>query len=95
MAFSTPDRDNDPSSSFNCALSFKGGWWFNRCYLGYLNGRWAPNVWQTPWYPTVMTELEVKETQRLPPEVFDHPLIPITVPMRDINVIVVELAYQS
>lgn len=33
--------------------------------------------------------------QRLPPEVFDHPLIPKTVPMRDINVIVVELAYQS
>lgn len=33
--------------------------------------------------------------QRLPPEVFDHPLIPITVPLRDIDVIVVELAYQS
>lgn len=65
MAFSTPDRDNDPSSSFNCALSFKGGWWFNRCYLAFLNGRWAPNVWQTPWYPTVMTESEVKETRMM------------------------------
>lgn len=65
MAFSTADRDNDPATSFNCALSFKGGWWFNRCYLGYLNGQWAPNVWQTPWYPTVMTASEVKETRMM------------------------------
>ena len=32
MKFSTFDRDNDKSvtGNFNCAKSWKGGWWFNK-----------------------------------------------------------------
>ena len=32
MKFSTPDNDNDKSSSTNCAAKYKSGWWYNACY---------------------------------------------------------------
>ena len=31
MKFSTPDNDNDKTSSSNCAASRKSGWWYNNC----------------------------------------------------------------
>ncbi|XP_050082500.1 fibrinogen-like protein 1 [Anopheles aquasalis] len=37
MKFSTPERDNDKSTS-NCAESYKSGWWFNSCGYVFLNG---------------------------------------------------------
>ena len=37
-AFSTRDRDNDDSSSRNCAVSFHGGWWYDSCHQANLNG---------------------------------------------------------
>jgi len=36
-SFSTKDQDNE-SDSRNCAVTFKGGWWFNLCRHSNLNG---------------------------------------------------------
>ena len=35
--FSTKDNDND-SSSGSCSLSYKGAWWYYKCYDSSLNG---------------------------------------------------------
>lgn len=42
MRFSTYDRDNDRRIYNNCAMHFKGGWWFSDCYDSNLNGKFYP-----------------------------------------------------
>ncbi|KAH8391227.1 hypothetical protein KR215_009188 [Drosophila sulfurigaster] len=32
MKFTTFDRDNDISDNSNCAIWYKGGWWYTYCY---------------------------------------------------------------
>jgi len=39
MQFSTKDQDNDLSAG-HCAVSYKGGWWYNSCHRANLNGRY-------------------------------------------------------
>ncbi|XP_061191052.1 fibrinogen-like protein 1 [Saccostrea echinata] len=66
MSFSTPDRDNDRYSGNCAALStIRGGWWFNNCHAAFLNIQWSPAVWSWPWWPTVRSGTDVKETMML------------------------------
>ena len=37
MQFTTKDKDNDLSAD-NCAVRFKGGWWYKKCHHANLNG---------------------------------------------------------
>ena len=37
MAFTTKDKDED-LFLYNCAVEFKGAWWFNGCHFVHLNG---------------------------------------------------------
>ena len=38
MRFSTKDKENEKSPEYQCALKFKGAWWYSRCHDSNLNG---------------------------------------------------------
>ena len=70
MKFSTIDSDNDQRWSSNCAIRFKGGWWFNNCLISDLNGVYAGRrvssvtncVWYSfdGWYSLKFTEMKTR-----------------------------------
>ena len=38
--FSTYDQDHDKWNGVNCAVSFRGGWWYYSCHWVHLNGEY-------------------------------------------------------
>ena len=41
VPFSTYDRENDNHDTAHCATIYHGGWWYNKCHLVNLNGKWG------------------------------------------------------
>ena len=61
MKFSSYDSDNDTweVSSKNCAVFYKGGWWYHACITSNLNGEYATLL---KWSTTVKAaEMKMKE----------------------------------
>ncbi|KAI8747798.1 BgiBFREP21.3 [Biomphalaria glabrata] len=73
MFFTTFDRDNDVSSSTNCAEYSSGAWWYVSCHRSNLNGLWGSTsyskgmIWAelTGWYKSVsFTEMKIREIEK-------------------------------
>ncbi|XP_062870844.1 fibrinogen like 1B [Trichomycterus rosablanca] len=74
MQFSTRDQDHDRFLQGSCASENMGGWWYNRCHVANLNGRyyrggkytakhdngvvWGP--WRGLWYSLRHTTMKVR-----------------------------------
>ena len=72
--FSTKDQDNDSSSS-NCAVSYKGAWWYTACHRSNRNGVYhlgahssgADGVnwksWKGYYYSAKRAEMKIRPVQ--------------------------------
>ena len=70
MEFSTKDRDNDQDirQKRNCALKYKGAWWYNGCHDSKLNGLYlrdsrSPNENGIIWHGWRGYHYSLKETE--------------------------------
>ena len=55
MKFTTMDVDNDEDPNSNCAVSYRGGWWYSGCHSCQLNAIYPRDVNNSPsfmsWRP--------------------------------------------
>lgn len=64
MSFSTPDQDNDGSTT-HCAMYYTAGWWYKHCHHSNLNGRhnlgmvWYHNGWKD-WIELQQSVMKIK-----------------------------------
>jgi hypothetical protein len=72
MAFSTQDVDNDVDIGKNCAVKYKGAWWYRHCHHSNLNGFYhlGPHTstadgvnwhaWKGHYYSLKKTEMKLR-----------------------------------
>ena len=73
--FTTRDRDHDTHGGANCAVNFKGGWWYKKCHAANINGLYHKgdfagreeggtgmnyNTWKGSAYSLAGTELKLR-----------------------------------
>jgi Flp pilus assembly protein TadG len=61
MRFSSVDKDNDNNQYYNCASVTGGGWWFNSCSYGNLNGDLSTGY----YYWRSLTDFSLSPTTQL------------------------------
>ncbi|KFM58264.1 Techylectin-5B, partial [Stegodyphus mimosarum] len=81
--FSTYDRDNDEvAACCNCADTFKGGWWYYRCFEANLNGPYHTNPTENGYFLGIIWErwqgdYSLKSSEmKIRPISFDEPQDP-------------------